>query len=229
MKITGLIGGMSWESTSLYYTLLNERVNESLGGFHSCNCLIYSVDFASIEKWQAAGETKLILNEMHSAVKRLEKAGADLILLCANTIHQYYDEVQSKTNIPILHIADAAGKTIRHKALKKPALLGTRYTMEGDFYAKRLRDLYQLDPVIPSMEDRQFIHDLIFNELIKGIIKEDSRKKLLEIIEKLKLQGADCAVLACTEIPLLIRQEHVDLPIIDTTKEHVQAAIKMIL
>lgn len=229
MKLLGLIGGMSWESTAIYYKLFNEMIKEELGGFHSCHTLIYSLDFAEIEDLQHKGDLKQLLNIMLKAGKKLQKAGADLILIGTNTMHEFYDEMNIELDVPILHIADAVGWQLKKRALNKPALLGTRFTMEKNFYKDRLINKYNNEVFIPNPRERELIHSIIYEELVHGKFLPESRKKMIDIILRLKEQGADCAVLGCTEIPLLVRQQDIDFPIVDTTKTHAAFAINNIL
>ncbi len=226
MKMIGLLGGMSWESTLLYYQLLNEGVRERLGGLHSARVLLHSVDFAEIEQfqvqdlWQQAGE------RLADAAVGLEKGGADLILLCTNLMHKVAPVIESAISVPFLHIADAAGRAISERGFKTVALLGTRYTMEEDFYRQRLCDNFGLEVIVPDKEDREMIHRVIFTELCLGQFTAEARRKYLDVIEKLRERGAQGVVLGCTEIPLLIRAEDTDLPLFDTAALHVDYALK---
>lgn len=229
MKTIGLIGGMSWESTSVYYQLINRGVQERLGGLHSARCLLYSVDFADIAELQKAGrwdETAGILGRAGAA---LAAGGADAVLICTNTMHIVAAEVEQAAGVPLLHIADATGNAIRRTALSRIALLGTRFTMEQDFYGSRLEERYDLDVLIPDKEDREFIHRVIFDELCCGRVQEKSRRGFIDVIRRLQKAGAQGVILGCTEIGMLIRPEDSPLPVFDTTKIHAEAAVELML
>lgn len=226
MKTIGLLGGMSWESTQLYYQLLNEGVRRRLGGLHSAKILLHSVDFAEIEQLQVRGEWQLAGEQLATVATTLEQAGADILLLCTNLMHKVAPMIEAQLGIPFLHIADAAGHAIKACGLKKIGLLGTRYTMEEGFYRDRLHEKYALDVVIPDSADRNLIHNVIFSELCLGQLVPESRQQYLDIIEKLREQGAQGIVLGCTEIPLLIRPEDTDLPLFNTAALHVDYALE---
>lgn len=227
MKTIGLIGGMSWESSLEYYRIINEETKKRLGGLHSAKSLMYSVDFAEIEELQHKGDWDTATQLMIDAAKHLENGGADFVLICTNTMHKMAKEVEKAVSITLLHIADPTAEAIKTQGLTKVALLGTRYTMEQDFYKGRLVDEFGLDVITPDEEDRQTIHDVIYNELCLGKTKEESKQKYLEIIEKLQEDGAQGVILGCTEIGLLIKQEDVSLPVFDTTQIHAIAAVAM--
>jgi aspartate racemase len=229
MKTIGLIGGMSWESSLEYYRMINELVKLELGDLHSCKSIMYSVDFAEIELLQHNSQWEELSDIMIHAASSLEKAGADFIVICTNTMHKMADDVQNKISIPLLHIADTVSTEIVGMGLKKVALLGTRFTMEQDFYKGRIKDKYGIDVIVPNEEDKKVIHDVIYKELVKGIFKESSKKKYIEIIQKLIEQGAEGIILGCTEIPLLIKQQDVNIPIFDTASIHARAAVKYAL
>lgn len=229
MKTIGLIGGMSWESSAEYYRILNETVKERLGGLHSARCIMYSTEFAEIEALQHQGDWERLTALMIDYARRLEGAGADFIVICTNTMHKMADEVQQSITIPVLHIADAAGKEVIAKGLSTVALLGTSFTMEEDFYKKRLREGYTLEVIIPADGDRQLIDHVIYDELCRGIIKESSREEFKGIIKRLIALGAEGVILGCTEIPLLIKQEDVEIPLFDTTTIHSKAAVEFAL
>jgi len=229
MKTIGLIGGMSWESSSVYYNIINETVKERLGGLHSAKCILYSVDFEEIAGLQHQGEWEELTKLMINFAQQLERAGADFIVICTNTMHKMAEEVQDNINIPLLHIADATAEEIIKQGLRKPGLLGTKFTMEQDFYKQRLKEKYNLDVIIPSDTDREIIDSVIYNELCLGIIKQSSKEKFKEIIKKLISIGADGLILGCTEIPLLISQKDVNAPIFDTTTIHSKAAVAFAL
>lgn len=225
MKTIGLIGGMSWESSIEYYRIINETVKRRLGGLHSADCLMYSVDFAEIEALQHAGDWEQLTREMIFTAQCLERGGAACLVICTNTMHKMADEIESKIQIPLLHIADAAGAAIKAKGLTTVGLLGTRFTMEGNFYRGRLAEKFSLQVVIPEEIDRETVHRVIYDELVKGELKKESRQKFVTIIKKLQSQGAQGIILGCTEIPLLIRQSDVSIPIFDTTRLHAEAAV----
>ena len=225
MRTIGLIGGMSWESSQEYYRIINETVKEKLGGFHSAEIIMYSVDFEEIEKLQHQGKWKELTELMIDAAQRVEKAGADFVVFCTNTMHKMADEVQKNIGIPLLHIADATAEKIKEKGLGKIGLLGTKFTMEKDFYKGRLKEKYGLEVIIPNEEERQIVHDVIYKELCMGEIKQSSKEQFKKIIQNLVSNGAEGIILGCTEIPLLIKQEDVEVPLFDTTMIHAKAAV----
>jgi aspartate racemase len=225
MKTIGLIGGMSWESTLEYYRILNEKVKAELGGFHSAKCILYSVDFGEVEKLQHEGKWEEATSIMIDAAQRVERAGADFLLICANTMHKMADEVQESTQIPLLHIVDVTADQVKAKNLKKVALLGTKYTMEEEFYRGRLSRQHGIEVIIPDEEERNAIHPILYNELCLGKIREPSKDKFREIIANLVARGAEGIVLGCTEIPLIVKQEDYDIPLFDTTTIHAEAAV----
>jgi aspartate racemase len=229
MKLVGIIGGMSWESTAEYYRLMNEFVREELGGLHSARLLVYSFDFAGIGELQEAGDWEAMADELVQAAHKLEGAGADLVLIATNTMHRVAPEVQQSIQVPLLHIADATAEASRAQGLDKLGLLGTRFTMEQGFYKDRLRNRHGLEVIIPGEKDRQLVHDVIFEELCQGIISENSRQAVKRIIEKLVSEGAEGIVLGCTELPLLIREEEVGVVRLDTTTIHARAAVEAAL
>ena len=229
MKTIGLIGGMSWESSLEYYRIVNETVKEKLGGLHSCKCLMYSVDFGVIEALQHQNKWDELTKLMIEAAQNLKHGGADFIVICTNTMHKMAPEIETATGLNVLHIADVTGAAISKDQIQKVGLLGTRFTMEGDFYKKRLKDNYAIEVIIPEDADRQIIHDIIYNELCLGIIKDDSRQKYIDIINKLCANGAEGIILGCTEIPLLIKQSDVLIPVYDTTKIHAESAVDFAL
>ncbi len=224
MKTIGLLGGMSWESSVEYYRIINETVKQRLGGLHSAKCLMYSVDFAEIESLQHASEWDILTATMVEASIRLESGGADCLVICTNTMHQMANEIQAAINIPLIHIADATAAEIQTKGLYKIGLLGTRFTMEGDFYRKRLEERHGPKVIIPDKKQRETVHQVIYNELVKGEIRDESREVFKDIIANLGSVGAEGVILGCTEIPLLVHQEDVDIPIFDTTQIHAEAA-----
>jgi len=229
MKTIGLIGGMSWESSSEYYKIINETVKERLGGLNSAKCIMYSVDFEEIASLQHQGEWEELTRLMIRFAQQLERAGADFIVICTNTMHKMAREIQDNINIPLLHIADATAERIKEQGLRKPGLLGTKFTMEEDFYKKRLKEKYNLDVMIPSNTDREIIDSVIYNELCLGILKQSSKEKFKDIIRRLVSNGADGLILGCTEIPLLISQKDVEVPLFDTTAIHSKAAVEFAL
>lgn len=229
MKTIGLIGGMSWESSAEYYRIINETVKEKLGGLHSAKLLLYSVDFEEIEKLQHAGKWRKTTELMVDAAQRVERGGADFVVICTNTMHKMADDVQSCIGIPLLHIADAVAERITAQGLKRIGLLGTRFTMEEEFYKQRLKEKVGLDVVIPEEDERAIVHDIIYSELCLGEIKESSKEKMKKIIENLISEGAEGIILGCTEIPLLIKQKDSPVPIFDTTLIHAQAAVELAL
>jgi len=229
MKTIGLIGGMSWESSSEYYRIINETIRERLGGLHSAECIMYSADFEQIENLQHQGKWEELTKLMLNFAQKLEGAGADFIVICTNTMHKMAEEVENNTNIPLLHIADATAEKIIEKGLGKLGLLGTNFTMEEDFFKKRLEEKYNIEVIIPSQNDRRIIDSVIYNELCLGIIKQSSKEKYKEVINRLISDGADGVILGCTEIPLLIGQEDVEIPVFDTTTIHAKSAVEFAL
>lgn len=229
MKTIGLIGGMSWESSLEYYRIVNEGVRTSLGGLHSAQCLMYSVDFAPLETLQHAGRWDEAGEAMADAARRLERGGADFIVLCTNTMHKLTGEIEAAVQIPLLHIADATAERITRQGLKKIALLGTRFTMEEDFYKGRLEQKYGLEVLVPALKERELIHRIIYDELCLGEIRSESRRAYQTILHDLAHQGAQGIILGCTEIGLLVKPEDSPVPLFDTTRIHAEAAVSMAL
>lgn len=229
LKTIGLIGGMSWESSLEYYRIINETTKLKLGGLHSVECLMYSVDFHEIELLQHQDKWNELTNIMVNIGHKLKGAGADFIVICTNTMHKMAMDIESKVGLKVLHITEATGNEIVKKGLKKVALLGTKFTMEQDFYRKVLEDKFNIEVMIPDEDGRDIVHHIIYEELCKGIINEPSKKEYLKIIDNLVLDGAEGIVLGCTEIPLLIKQEDVNVPIFDTTTIHARAAVEYAL
>jgi aspartate racemase len=229
MKTIGLIGGMSWESTLEYYRIINETVKEKLGGFHSGKIVMDSVDFADIEVLQHRGEWDRMAELLTEAARHVEAAGADLALICTNTMHKVFDAVQAGVRIPLLHIVDVTGREIRARGLERVGLLGTRFTMEHEFYKGKLVSDFGLDVLIPEEEDRKAIHAILYNELCLGQIKDASKDAFREIIGRLEARGAQGVILGCTEIPLIVKQEDYTLPLFDTTALHARAAVALAL
>lgn len=223
MKTIGLIGGMSWESTVTYYQIINETVKEELGGLHSAKCILYSVDFQEIEQCQAEGDWEKSARILSSAAQSLEKAGADFIVICTNTMHKVAPQIQSQVHIPILHIAEMTAMALKQQGVTTVGLLGTRYTMQQDFYKQVLLD-NGIQVLIPSPEDMELVNRVIYDELCLGSILAPSKAAYLQIIQDLVAQGAQGIILGCTEIGLLIGQEDTDTPIFDTTKIHARQA-----
>lgn len=228
MKRIGLIGGMSWESSQDYYRIINEEVKAQLGGSHSADCIMYSFDFQLIEDLQHNGEWEKLTQIMVNEANNLKKAGAEFIVICTNTMHIMAKDIEEKTNLKVLHIAQATASAIKEKQLKKVLLLGTKFTMEGTFY-KDILNKNDIEVIIPNDEDREFIHHVIYTELVRGIVKEESKKKYLSIINALKAKGIEGVVLGCTEIPMLVKQEDLDIPVLNTTEIHSKAAAEFSL
>jgi aspartate racemase len=229
MKVIGLIGGMSCESTAHYYARLNERVRDALGGLHSAEILMWSVDFAPVAQMQAEGRWQEAGARLAAIAKRLEGAGADVIVLATNTMHKVADAIEAAIDIPFLHIADATAAKIREAGKKKPAIMATRFTMEQDFYIGRLREKFGLEPITPDEDGRVRVHQIIYDELCVGRVSETSRAAFVDVAEKLKAKGADCLVLGCTEVGMLLNEANSPLPIFDTTLIHADAAVDFAL
>jgi len=224
MKTIGLLGGMSWESTAEYYRLLNELTRERLGGLHSSRCVLYSVDFAEIERLQAEGRWEQAAEVLAEAARALEAAGAEILLLCTNTMHKVAGQVAAAVTVPLLHLADTTADAVRDSGLRRIGLLGTAFTMEQDFYRNRLES-HGLEVWIPDAAGRSIVHRTIYEELCQGIVREESRQSLMAIIRDLVTSGAEGIVLGCTEIELLIKQEHSPVPVFPTTRLHAEAAV----
>jgi aspartate racemase len=229
MKTIGLIGGMSWESTLEYYRQINLAVHDKLGGYHSAKCVMVSVDFAEIEEYQRLGRWEDAAEMLAQAAHQLEIAGADLIVLCTNTMHISAPTIQSAVSIPFLHIADATAQAIRALGLARVGLLGTRFTMEEDFYTGRLIRQHGLQVCVPESQDRQIIHRIIYEELVHGIVLPESRQAYREIIGKLVSSGAQGIILGCTEIGLLVKPDDATVPLFDTTALHALGAVHFAL
>jgi aspartate racemase len=224
MKSVGIIGGMSWESSLEYYRLLNQQVKAALGGFHSADCIMVSVDFHEIEQMQMAGDWDRAGETLAEAARRLERGGAEVVLLATNTMHLVADAITSAINIPFLHIADATAEAIVNAGINSVALLGTRFTMEKPFMRDHMVEHFGLNVIVPDDEGRTIIHDIIYNELVLGDIRDTSREQYLKVIDRLIENGAEGVILGCTEIGLLIQQEHVAVPVFDTMQLHVASA-----
>lgn len=232
MKVIGIIGGVGWVSSIEYYRLMNEMVGNELGGLHSAKILMYSIEFGEFSKQERLadqGNWEPLRATMIDAAERLKRGGADFIVIASNTMNSTADIIEAKVNIPVLHIADATGKEVQEKGLKTVALLGTKYTMEQDFYRDHLKK-YGIKVVIPNEEEREYINMVIFDELCAGKFYDKSRERYVQIIDRLvKEKGAEGAILGCTEIPLLVKQKDVSVPVFDTTKIHSEAAVKYAL
>jgi len=229
MKVIGLIGGMSWNSTLEYYRIINESVAQRLSGLHSARLVLYNLDFDEIKRAQREGrwdDTASILIGAGNAVKR---AGADFLVICTNTMHKVADDVEEKVGLPLLHIVDVTGDAVRERGLHRIGLLGTRFVMEGPFYQGRLRDRFAIEVLVPGEDDMDTIHQIIFDELCEGKIKASSRRVCADIIGKLVNKGAEGIVLGCTELPLLVRPSEIHAPIFDTTRLHAEAAVNLAL
>jgi len=227
MKTIGLIGGMSWESTKVYYELINKKIQQLLGGFNSARIVLYSVDFAEIEKLQHENNWQELCQLMSEAAQKLEKAGAEMVLLCTNTMHLCSDSIIQNISVPFLHIAEAAGQKIASQKIRKIGLLGTRFTMEKDFYKTLLNQQFGMEVIIPGEAERERVHRIIYEELVHGKIRSESREKMKTIIQHLQEKGAEGVILGCTEIPLLISQKDADIPIFDTTQIHAEKAAEL--
>ncbi|MDI9238109.1 aspartate/glutamate racemase family protein [Lysobacter sp. LF1] len=224
MKTLGLIGGMSWESTVPYYRLINQTVKEQLGGLHSARLLLYSVDFAQIERLQHAGDWDAAGAVLADAGRALRAGGAELLVICTNTMHKVADAVESASGLPLLHIADPTGEEIRRAGLQRIGLLGTRFTMEQDFYRQRLVERHGLEVLVPEADDRDTVHRVIYEELCLGTIRAESRAQYRAIIERLVARGAQGVILGCTEIGLLVGADDAQVPLFDTTALHARHA-----
>lgn len=229
MKTIGLLGGMSWESTETYYRLLNEGVKERLGGLHSARIAMVSVDFAPIEELQVADDWDAAGRELAEAARGIEAAGADFLVIATNTMHEVAPAIEAAIEIPLLHIADATAGPIRAAGVGTVGLLGTAFTMERDFYRGRLAEQHDLEVVVPDAEDRAIVHRVIYDELVLGEISAASRAEYLRIIEGLRDRGAEAVIEGCTEISLLVEQQHTDVPLFDTTALHAAAAVELAL
>ncbi len=225
MKTIGLIGGMSWESTAQYYDLLNKLVKNRLGGYHSAKLLLYSIDFDELAQLAFAEKWQEVSAMMVEAARRLERGGADCVLIGANTPHIAAEAVEASVGIPLLHIADAAGQCIVARGLNRVALLGTAFTMEREFYKSRLCEKFGLRVMVPVPEERKLVHDIIVNELVYGVVNPESKAKLREVIAGLTAAGAEGIILGCTELPMIVDQSDSPVPLFDTTAIHSEAAV----
>ncbi len=229
MRTLGLLGGMSWESTALYYRHLNELARDRLGGLHSAKLLLWSFDFADIAARQHAGDWAGAAQLLVDAARRLEQGGAAAIVLCTNTMHKLADDVQTAVSIPLLHIADATAVAVRAAGCRRPALLATGFTMEQDFYIGRLRDRHGLEAMVPDAAGRALVHRVIYDELCLGVVRPDSKAAYLQEIARLRRAGADSVILGCTEVTMLIGQDDLDVPVFDSTRLHAEAAMAFAL
>jgi len=229
MKTIGLIGGMSWESTVVYYQLLNRMARERLGGLHSAELLMWSFDFAEIEAHQAAGDWAAATARMVEAARNVERGGAACLVICTNTMHKMAAEVQAAVDIPLIHIADATARAIKATEATAPLLLATRYTMEQDFYKGRLHEKHGVAVSTPDDAGRTIVHDVIYNELCQGIVSPDSKRRYLDVVDAARKAGADSVIFGCTEVGLLISQSDLDVPAFDTTALHAAAALDFAL
>jgi len=229
VKRIGLLGGMSWESSAVYYRLVNELVRERLGGLHSADCLLRSVDFGPVEELQRTGRWDEAAALLAGEARSLEDAGAELLVLCTNTMHKLADAIGGAVGIPFVHIADATAQAVRGAGLERVGLLATAYTMEQDFYVGRLRERHGLDVLVPPPADRRVVHDVIYDELCVGVVRDESRAEYRRVIAALADAGAQAILLGCTEIDLLIGREDSPVPVFDTTALHAQAAVELAL
>ena len=229
MKTIGLLGGMSWESTLLYYKLVNEAVRRRLGGLHSARIAMISVDFAPYERLQVAGDWEEIERRLADESQRLVAAGAQCIVLCTNTMHKVAAGIQAVVGVPLLHIADATARAIQARNVRRVGLLGTRFTMEQEFYAGRLSEVHGLEVLVPDAEEREVVHRVIYDELVVGVVRPQSRERYVRIVEHLRERGAQGVIAGCTEIGMLLRPEDCSIPLFDTTAIHAESAVEWAL
>ena len=229
MKTLGLIGGMSWESTAIYYRLLNEGVKRRLGGLRSAELLLYSVEFGDVAERQAAGDWDGLTAMMIDAARRLQHGGAEALVICTNTMHKCAPAIAQAVPLPIIHIADTTADAIRRTPSKRPGLLATRYTMEQDFYKGHLREKHGVESLVPDEEGRTRIHTIIYDELCRGIVRPQSKAACLDEVAALRARGADGVILGCTEIGMILSQADLDIPVFDTTAIHAEAALDFAL
>lgn len=229
MRIIGLIGGMSWESTAVYYRRINEQVRVRLGGLHSADVVMRSVDFADIVGLQQSDAWDEASDVLSGIGRDLQNAGAKCLLICTNTMHKLADGVQRAVDVPLLHIVDVTAEALKVAGARRPLLLATRYTMEQDFYLSRLRERHGIEAIVPTDVDRAIVHDIIFEELCQGIVSDASRQRYVDIIARGRSSGADSVILGCTEIGLLIGPQHIELPTFDSTLLHADAAVEFAL
>jgi aspartate racemase len=229
MKTIGMIGGMSWESSAEYYRIINEAVHAKLGGVHSAKSVMYSVDFGEVEELQSQNRWDEATQLMIDAARHVEAGGADFLIICTNTMHKMAEQVQASVKIPLLHIADATAERVASHGIKKIGLLGTRFTMEEDFYKGRLEKKFGLNVVIPNASEREIVHRVIYDELVIGVIKPSSRDQYRQIFDGLVREGVEGIILGCTEIGLLVKAEDSHVPLFDTTRIHAEAAVEFAL
>ena len=229
MKTIGLLGGMSWESTSQYYHAINTGIKQALGGLHSAEMVIYSVDFAPIEKLQDKGDWSTLTEILVDAARRTQRAGADFLMIGTNTMHKVAPAIELAVSIPLLHIADATAEVLLDDGVQTVGLLGTAFTMEQNFYTGRLADRYGLNVIVPQKDDRQAVHTIIYEELCRGTIRESSRKRYIQVLDHLASAGAEAVILGCTEIGLLVRQKDTTIKLYDTTAIHAARAVEWAL
>lgn len=229
MKRIGFLGGMSWESTAVYYRLANELVAERLGGLHSADCVVRSLEFAAIERMQASGDWDAAAELLAGEAVALEASGAELLVLCTNTMHKVAAQIEAALGIPFVHIADATADAVKAAGLHRVGLLATGYTMEQDFYVGRLRDIHELEVLVPEPDERADVHRVIYDELCVGVIRPESRERYREVIAALVDRGAEGILLGCTEIDLLVGQSDSPVPVFDTTRIHVERAVELAL
>lgn len=227
MKTIGMLGGMSWESTASYYKAINEGIKNELGGLHSAKICMYSVDFGQIETLQHQGNWAATAEILSAAAQSVEAGGADFLIICTNTMHKVAPEIEKATSIPLLHIADATAERLLENNVKRVGLLGTRFTMEEEFYKGRLIEKYNMDVVVPDADEQDIVHNIIYSELCLGKVTDRSRLQYLSIIDELYEKGAEAVILGCTEIALLVQQKHTSVPLYDTTEIHASAAVKL--
>jgi len=229
MKTIGLLGGMSWESTATYYEAINQGIKNRLGDLHSARIVLYSVDFDPIEKLQHAGKWDELAGILTGAARKIQAGGADFLVICTNTMHKVAPQIEAGIEIPLLHIADAAAKKIKTEGYTTVGLLGTKFTMEQDFYKTRLLEKYNINTIIPGQKDRDLVHTIIYDQLCLGKIEDRSRAEYLRIIDSLTEKGAQAVILGCTEIALLVNQQHTSVPLLDTTHIHADQAVNQAL
>ncbi len=229
MKTIGMLGGMSWESTASYYQLLNSGIKTALGGLHSAKIAMVSVDFEEIEKLQAIGDWETAASMLSKSAMGIAAAGADFLIICTNTMHKVAPQIEAAISIPLLHIADATGTELRLNNHRKVGLLGTAFTMEQAFYKDRIQEKFDIEVITPDEMDRKRVHEIIYQELCLGQINDESRREYIDITKKLNKAGAESIILGCTEIALLLKQEHTDVPLYDTTAIHAAAAVSYAL
>ncbi|MGY2574427.1 aspartate/glutamate racemase family protein [Vibrio sp. C8] len=229
MKTIGMLGGMSWESTVSYYKAINEGVKQALGGLHSAKIALYSVNFDEIEKLQRVGDWDQAGVVLGEAAKSIQAGGADFLLICTNTMHKVLPQIEEKIDIPVLHIADATANKLIEDGISKVGLLGTAFTMEQDFYKHRISEKFGIEVIVPEHEEREVVHRVIYDELCQGQILSESREQYINIIDNLRRAGAEAVILGCTEIALLVEQQHTQVKLYDTTKIHAEEAVKLAL